>query len=315
MASIRKTHEIDLGAGRITQVRWSPDGSLLAVPTESGSIVIFETATRRVIRTIGRHDGCVTAVAWDRKAECILTASVDGSVGLWHAETGERAPFMLDGHEAPVHSIEWTDEEAFAITCSPDRLRVLDGACLLRGWRSEDEDRVNNPASFTAASCSRQSTFLLAMCAEHGGLLRIASLVSGDILASRQLTPPGRCLAWSPAGDLLAVGDEEGIWLFRCTQDGFDGVPRRLRSLGTNARALTYSPSGDFIAVADDAGIDIWNVMDGSVTASFPNRVETLERATFGLAFHPAEPLIAATDSRGGSLYLLDAAEAVPSLH
>jgi WD40 repeat protein len=312
MAKIHRVFEIDFGAGCIANMRWSPDGSLLAVPTESGATIIFEKEKRRVIRKIGPHDGWVTAVAWDRRAECILTGSVDRSVGLWRVETGERAPFNVDGHRTPVHSIEWTDEEAYAITCSADRLRVLDGACLLAGWKREDEDRVNEPVSFTAASCSRQSTFLLAIAADHGKLLRLVSFLSGNILSSVQLTSAVRCVAWSPAGDLLAAGDDAGVSLRQCTQEGFDGAPRRLSLNGSNVRALAFSPSGECLAVADDVGIDIWNLRDNRSAASFQNPVQSPDgELLYGLAFHPFEPLIAATDSSGRNMCLLDVSEAL----
>ena len=77
-----------------------------------------------------------------------------------------------------MHSVEWTDEEAFAITCSTDRIRALDGYCLHTGWTKEMEDAMNKSTGFAAASCSRRTTFLLGVLAENGTLLLLAYLAS-----------------------------------------------------------------------------------------------------------------------------------------
>src|ERR1051326_4116196 len=143
MTSITERDAIDLGKGQITKLKWSPDGRFLALPTESGWVAIFDIQTRKVIRTIGRHSGAVTTVAWDRKAEYMMTGSVDRSIGLWEVATGDKAEFPFQGHKGAVHTIEWTDEDAYAITCSANRLRALDGACLLAGWSEEMEAGVN----------------------------------------------------------------------------------------------------------------------------------------------------------------------------
>src|SRR5438094_10336985 len=124
MSTITQLCQIDLHSGHITKPRWSPDGRFLAVPTQSGSITIFDLEAGQVTQALGPHSGEVTAVTWDRKAEFILSASLDRSLGLWELKSGKRAPFTGSGHNQPVHSVEWTDEEAVAITCSADRIRA-----------------------------------------------------------------------------------------------------------------------------------------------------------------------------------------------
>src|SRR5262245_3991563 len=111
MSGITELHQIDLHNGRITRPRWSPEGRFLAIPGQSGSIAIFDLDTGEVVKTLGPHSGEVTTVGWDRKAEFIMTGSLDRSVGLWEVKSGRRTPFTLSGHQEPVHSVEWTDEE------------------------------------------------------------------------------------------------------------------------------------------------------------------------------------------------------------
>ena len=108
MSTITKIHQIDLHSGHITKPRWSPNGRLLALPSESGSIPIFDLNTGQVAQTLGPHSAEVTSVCWDRESELIMTGSLDRSVGVWELTSGKRAPFTPGAHKEPVHSLEWS---------------------------------------------------------------------------------------------------------------------------------------------------------------------------------------------------------------
>ena len=91
MSAITQLHQMDLHSGHITKPRWSPNGRLLALPTEYGSIAIFDIDTGLVAPTLGPHAGEVTSVCWDPEAESLLTGSLDRSIGLWEAIACTRA--------------------------------------------------------------------------------------------------------------------------------------------------------------------------------------------------------------------------------
>lgn len=313
MSTITQLHEIDLHSGHITKPCWSPDGRFLAIPTQSGSIPIFDLDTEQVIQTLGHHSGEVTAVTWDRKAEFIMTGSLDRSVGLWELKSGRRAPFTANGHREPVHSVEWTDEEAYAMTCSADRVRAYDGYCLWAGWSEEMEDAVNQYTGFTAASCSCQTTFLLGMVAENGALLVLASLLSADLLDHIQMKEPVRCLAWSPVEELLAVGAGQSILTFRATQEGFEGPARELTRDTPHVHALAFSGDGTLLVSRDAQGLKIWDVQGARSIAAFDENIETLfnRRPLPGIAFHPTRPLLADVTPNGNAFRILDLSKLV----
>jgi WD40 repeat protein len=309
MSTITPLHEIDLQSGHITKPRWSPDGRLLAVPTQSGSIGIFDIDTGRIRQTLGPHSGEVTAVAWDRKAELILTASLDRSLGLWELKSGRRAPLADSGHKEPVHSAEWTDEEAYAMTCSADRLRALDGYCLHTGWTEEMEAAVNKSTGFTAASCSCRMTFLLAAIAENGALLVLANLVSADVVDCVRMEEPARCLAWSPDEELLlAVATGQSILAFHATQEGFEGSPRELSRNAAHVYALAFSGDGTLLASHDAQGLKVWDVKGGRLIAALQENAQELSRRypPSGIAFHPTRPLLAVVTPKGDAFRIMD---------
>jgi WD40 repeat protein len=305
---ITRLHEIDLHSGCITKPRWSNGGRFLAVPTQSGWIRIFDLETGQVTHTLGPHSGEVTAVTWDRKSEFILSGSLDRSVGLWELKSGSRAPFTGSGHKEPIHSIEWTDEEAFAITCSADRVRVLDGCCLLSGWTEEMEEAVNKATGFIAASCSFRTTFLLSMLAENGTLLVLASLHSAALLDRIPMKEQARCLAWSPAEELLAVGAGKRILVFDATQTGFEGSPRELTGHAPHVYALAFSGDGTVLASHDAEGLKIWDVKSSRLIAALHENLETLSerRPPSGIAFHPSRPLLAVVTPSGNAFRILE---------
>jgi WD40 repeat protein len=302
VSAITQLHQVDLHSGRITKPQWSPDGRSLALPTESGYIAIFDLASGQVSQTIGPHAAAVTAVTWDRKSEFILTGSLDYSVGLWEVSTGRRAPLVLDGHKEPIHSIEWTDEEAFAMSCSADRVRAYDGCCFLTGWTEEMESVVNTYTGFTSASCSYQTTFLLALVAENGARLVLASLISGTLLDSVTMGIPIRCIGWSPAEELLAVGTAKGVSLFLATQTGFEGAARELTNDDSDVSAVAFSSDGSLLVSHDVAGLKVWEPATGKFIGALSEQSEM----TSGIAFHPSEPLLAAVTPNGSEFRILD---------
>jgi WD40 repeat protein len=316
MSTITRLHEIDLNCGHVTKPCWSADGRFLAIPTQSGAIAIFDLATKQVTRTVGSHSGDVTAVTWDLKAEFILTGSLDRSVGLWEVSTGRRAPLTVSGHKEPVHSVEWTDEEAIAMTCSADRIRVLDGDCLHTGWTEEMEEAINNKSTaFVAASCSHRTTFLLAALGESGSRLVLANALSADLLDTVRMTEPARCLAWSPEEELVAVGAGHGIFLFHATHTGFEGSVRQLTKDAPQVFAVAFSRDGTALASADAQGLKFWNVESGQMIAGLHEENESLSRRypPAGIAFHPTEPLLAMITPNGDTIRILDLSSLVKS--
>ena len=308
MSTITRLHEIDLQSGHLTKPCWSADGRFLAIPTQSGSIGIFDIETAKITQTLGPHSGDVTAVTWDRKAELILAGSLDRSMGLWEVSTGRRAPLPDSGHKEPVHSLQWTDEEAIVMTCSTDRIRILDGYCLHTGWTDEMEDSMNKVTGFAAAACSYRTTFLLGALAENGSLLVLANALSADVLDTVRIDEPARCLAWSPEEELLAVGAGQSVLIFHATHEGFEGSPRELTRDASHVYGLAFSAGGTVLAASDAQGLKIWNVESGRLIATLREDNGKLAKRypPAGVAFHPSEMLLATVTPNGNAFRILE---------
>jgi hypothetical protein len=188
------------------------------------------------------------------------------------------------------------------MTCSADRVRAYDGCCFLTGWTEEMENAVNTYTGFTSAACSYQTTFLLGLVAENGSRLVLASLISGTLLDSVAVRTPIRCLAWSPAEELLGIGTEKGVSLFRATQTGFDGEPREVSNDACGVSAVAFSSDGTLLVVQDVVGLKICETATGKFIAALPEK----SQKPSGIAFHPSEPLLAAVAATGSEFRILD---------
>jgi WD40 repeat protein len=307
MSDITELHQIDLDSGQIAKPSWSLNGRFLAIPTESGSIVIFDTGAMQIVRTLGPHSGAVTAVGWNREGEFIVSGSLDRSVGVWEVKNGRRVGIVIGGHKEPLHSMEYTNEGAFAMTCSRDRVRALDGFCLESGWFRDVEDEVNSSyKEFTAASCSFNTTLLLALAAKNGSLLLLVSLLTADVLGQVPMKQPIRTLAWSRADTLLAVAAGQNIYTFPATTEAFNGSPRQLTGTAS-ADALAFSSDGTLLASRDAQGLKVWAVETGKLITKVDDK-EPLQagRPAPAIAFHPSKPILATVTANGTGVRILD---------
>ncbi|MEZ5943912.1 MAG: protein kinase [Planctomycetaceae bacterium] len=88
-------------------VRWSPDGTQIAVCREDGLITIHDSKTTKILLTLSNHLGVVGAVDWHPQGDRLATASNDGTVRVWDVETGTQT-IAFDRFEGPVRSVAWS---------------------------------------------------------------------------------------------------------------------------------------------------------------------------------------------------------------
>jgi len=72
----------------IGRVAWSPNGKLLASPSDDRTVRLWNIDTGACIHTLQGHTHNVCSVAFDSQSQMVASASQDETVRLWNSDTG-----------------------------------------------------------------------------------------------------------------------------------------------------------------------------------------------------------------------------------
>lgn len=300
--ALRQAHTAE-----ILDAVFSRDGNTIAAASADHTISLWETfGTNRNIGLLRGHARAVTAAAWlpplpDEDA-MLVSASADGTLILWSAETGEKLR-RYRGHHAIVNCVICAPTEA-RIASGSDDGRVLFWAPDAR--RPVDSLDVGYPV--TAIEFSADGTQLFVGGVDNA--VHAYSLKTKQRVFSLQgHTDTVASLALSPKGThLVSVGmdDSVRIWDVRPyapdVPRGAMHDPRLVRTLtgmlfGFESLLIKGSWSADGEHVASGGGdrsCTVWNVESGKIEYKLPGHRGSCTAAIF----HPREPVLltASTD-------------------
>jgi WD40 repeat protein len=103
------------------QLKFSPDGSLLAAGGNNGLVTLIDPAAKRTLSAPLRGvDGPVVSLAFSPDTSRLVTSSTDGTVQLWDVPTHQRLARVTPG--APGHWVfAWFDHDGGTILAADDR--------------------------------------------------------------------------------------------------------------------------------------------------------------------------------------------------
>ncbi|OXA57705.1 notchless protein homolog 1 [Folsomia candida] len=110
----------------VNDVKFSPDGRLLASASFDKSIKLWDGKTGDFITTLRGHVQCVFQIAWSADSRFLVSGSKDSTVKVWSMKT-KKLEVDLPGHADEVYAVDW----------SPDGQRVVSGGKdkVLKIWR------------------------------------------------------------------------------------------------------------------------------------------------------------------------------------
>ncbi len=260
---------------KITRVAWSALSIAAVICLLLGAGAIFRViSTARLashpsgdtLLNLNQHTGIVNAVGWSPDGQEIATASADGTVKVWNAQSGSLICTYNNGDV--IYSLAW----------SPDGILIAAG--------SGD----NSVQVFTATSCSQDKTYT----GHTNSVLSVAWSSDGKYLASGSSddtaliwnVPTGNVLLSIPFSDYVASvswsskKDEIAIGSWDRTAQIWDIPTKKLlheSSYTDTVNAVAWSPDGNYVAVGDgNSTVEIRNAASWNVVSDYTQHTDAV---------------------------------------
>ncbi|MEU8120012.1 TIR domain-containing protein [Spirillospora sp. NPDC049024] len=269
---------------------YSPGGSVLAVGSEDGGVLVCDAVTGTPLRNLQGHTDRAYAVAFDSEGRLLASGSADGTVRLWDLATGHTA------HTFAVHPAGvWPVVVGGRSPAGGDLLAAGAADGTIRVWDTVSGVLLHELAGHTAPVYTAvfDPAGSLMVTGDAGGTLRVWDLATGAL--RRELAGHHGAVfraVFHPDGSLLAAGDEAGVvrlWDIRTGEI-------RQELLGHTGRvyAIAFHPEGDLLVTGDtDGSVRIWE--DGRQRSVLTGHGGGIYQATFS----PDGGRLATADSAG----------------
>lgn len=237
----------------ITRAEWSPDGTLIAAPTQAGTVHILEREKLRIVRSEHVSAKALWACAWSSDSGRLALGGRDNSVHVYDVVRGTKlfdlagtsGPAADEGHRDDVHAVHWSSDDTTLLTSS------FDGTLKL--WSAENGVLLRTISAHIGRveDCLWDTDRGELISAGRDGAIRIWSVEDGRLVAETQahrgfvlrlLAPVGQKTLLSSSSDgSVRVWDRRSLTLLHVIR-GFAGTPHD----------VSLSADGQLLAVKDD---------------------------------------------------------------
>lgn len=207
----------------VRSLAWSPNGDRVAVAQDD--VEVWDVATGQLLYRESEHRNFIFQIAWNPDGTQLATASVDNSVKIWSAATGEVLSTMWVITDTGSMPVSEAYVSADSVSWNPDGTKLVFGA----------EDGSVRIWDRTVLSGAEVST------------------VWGDPTVLQEHEEAVWAVAWSPTGDLIASGSLDGTVRF---WNATTGEQIEVIQVGTNVQvnSVAWSPDGSKLAYGEVDG-------------------------------------------------------------
>ncbi len=236
---------------RLSALKFSPDGALLATAGEDGSIAVWDAGTHACIARFkeGGHTAGISDIAWAPDSRSLASAGDDKTVCIWSllldelgqhkGATGPRA--VLGGHSNVVFSLAYSPTGGMLASGSFDE--------SIRLWdvRSETPRCLQVIAAHsdpvTALSFGPDASLLAS--SSYDGLIRLWDVATGQCVKTivDDDNPPVAALTFSPNGKYLLAATLDSTIRLWSIESG-----RCIKSYGGGHLNVKYAIAPSFFA-------------------------------------------------------------------
>lgn len=212
----------------------SSDGKHIALGLDANTVVLWDTAAGKPVRTLAGHQKPVLSVAFTPDGKQLLSASADTTAVLWDVETGKQLR-TYKGHTGAVGSVAFAPDGKRFITGSRDGLAVV--------WETDTGEQVHKLKwrGITGVAYSPDGTTLATASLDFTATLWDAS-TGKQLTLLRGHREDVNCVSFSPDSRRVVTGssdDTGAVW------DVSTGT-RLTRTAGhtVNVHSAAFTPDG-----------------------------------------------------------------------
>ncbi len=263
-----KVHDINFGERAYWELNstplcmaFSPDGQLLAVGLEDGTIVLYSWPDGRPIKVLKGHKDKLTCLAW--QGTFLVSGGGDQNIRLWETVSGDKLR-KRQAHIGSVMCLAWQRE-------------------VLASGGEDNTIRLWSIASFVMYRALRGHTNKVRCLVWQGerlasgsddNTIRLWNTTSGTLLREwREHKGSVTCLAWHPDGKRLVSGD--GYGAIRLWDTTGSDLLQEWQGHEGNITCLAWQ--GEFlVSGGDDQNIRLWDTVSGSLLQEWQGHEESV---------------------------------------
>ncbi|EGX48223.1 hypothetical protein AOL_s00080g348 [Orbilia oligospora ATCC 24927] len=251
-------------------MKFSPSGRILAAAGKDFSIMLYDSFTGALVRTLRGHGLAVEAVAFSPDGELLVSGSRDKTVRVWDSVTGA-LKLKLEGHESDIKAVSFSPDGSLIFSIASDALMQWDSKTGARCGVLKGSFTLGSPMIF-----SPDGQLLVSVPDKYQAWIWNFGLGSHCMpLATAELSHgsdyPLVCL--SQDGEMIAIGRRYGYMEVVSTATG--ALLQTLKPPNKVGRtcAMSFLPDSQLVALALpdvsgrlavftnlNTGLEIWSI-------------------------------------------------------
>ncbi len=246
------------GKGYVNDVKYSPDGTRLAVATSIG-VWIYDTSTDTELDLLAEEPDYVETIAFSPDSRTLASSgySSNGIIRLWDTDTGKLRD-TLDGYEEEILVLAFSPDGTILASSGgwPDyRIRLWDVAT-----QQSRDTRFDNTGSPYALSFSPDGKTLVS--GGRDNIVRLWEVQTGELKSRlKGHRDDVNAVIFSENGEICASGSDDGtIRLWTAHTGEMLAIFKGDAKFPEAINALAFSPNGSTLASATTDQIWLWDI-------------------------------------------------------